>query len=167
MSSVSKRRRPGEPLDLVDRKIVSALLRNARLTVTELAEKVGLSASPCWTRMKQLEANGVIEGYTAIVDQAAIGLRDIVFVEITLAKHDEQILERFGAELARIPQVLEAHLVSGDHDYLVKVAVTDTADLERFLREQLYRLDGIRQTRSTFSLRALKRQISVDPMAIA
>jgi Lrp/AsnC family leucine-responsive transcriptional regulator len=164
-SDAAKRRRREGALDLVDRKILSALHRNARLTISELAEIAGLSASPCWTRVKQLEASGAIERYAAIVSQAAIGLRDIVFVEITLEKHNEMVLERFGAALARIPQVLEAHLVTGDYDYLVKVAIADTADYERFLREQLYRIEGIRHSRSTFSLRALKREVSVDPLA--
>jgi Lrp/AsnC family transcriptional regulator, leucine-responsive regulatory protein len=165
MRSDPKLRRRAGALDLVDRKILSALHRNARLTINELAETAGLSASPCWTRVKQLEASGAIERYAAILNQAAIGLRDIVFVEITLEKHDEMVLERFGAALARIPQVLEAHLVTGDYDYLVKVAIADTTDYERFLREQLYRIEGIRHSRSTFSLRALKREVSVDPLA--
>jgi Lrp/AsnC family leucine-responsive transcriptional regulator len=162
-SDIKRRRREGA-LDDVDRKILSALRRDARLTINELAEAAGLSASPCWMRVKQLESNGTIERYSAIIKQSAIGLRDIVFVEITLEKHDDKVLERFGAALARIPQVLEAHLVTGDYDYLVKVAVADTADYERFLRQQLYRIEGIRHSRSTFSLRALKREISVDPL---
>jgi Lrp/AsnC family transcriptional regulator, leucine-responsive regulatory protein len=162
-SDIKRRRREGA-LDDVDRKILSALRRDARLTINELAEAAGLSASPCWMRVKQLESNGTIERYSAIINQSAIGLRDIVFVEITLEKHDDKVLERFGAALARIPQVLEAHLVTGDYDYLVKVAVADTADYERFLRQQLYRIEGIRHSRSTFSLRALKREISVDPL---
>jgi Lrp/AsnC family transcriptional regulator, leucine-responsive regulatory protein len=166
MRSNTKQRRRDGALDLVDRKILSALHHNARLTINELAEVAGLSASPCWARVKQLEASGVIERYAAIIDQAAIGLSNIVFVEITLEKHDEKVLERFGAALARIPQVLEAHLVTGEYDYLVKVAIANTADFERFLREQLYRIEGIRHSRSTFSLRALKREVSVDPVAV-
>jgi Lrp/AsnC family transcriptional regulator, leucine-responsive regulatory protein len=101
-----------------------------------------------------------------VIDQTSLGLRDIVFIEVTLEKHDEKVLERFGRALASIPQVLEAHLVTGDYDYLVKVAVADTADYERFLREQLYRIEGIRHSRSTFSLRALKRVVSVDALAV-
>jgi Lrp/AsnC family leucine-responsive transcriptional regulator len=113
-----------------------------------------------------MEMNGTIQRYAAIIDQAAFGLTDIVFVEVTLEKHDDKVLERFGLALANIPQVLEAHLVTGEYDYLVKVAIANTADYERFLREQLYRIEGIRHTRSTFSLRALKRVISVDPLAV-
>jgi len=165
MSTVSKRGKREGALDPIDRKILSALRHNARLTINEIAEAAGLSASPCWTRLKHLEEDGVIERYAAIINLAAIGLRDIVFVEITLDKHDDKVLERFGAALSRIPQVLEAHLVTGDYDYLIKVAIADTADYERFLREQLYRIEGIRQSRSTFSLRALKRETSVDPLA--
>lgn len=154
-------------LDLIDRKILSILHLNGRLSISELAEQVGLSTSPCWTRVKQLESSGAIERYVAVIDPLALGLRDIVYVEITLERHDEKVLERFGAALARIPQVIEASLVTGEYDYLVKVVVADTADYERFLREKLYRIEGIRHTRSTFALRTLKRSVSVDPLLIA
>jgi Lrp/AsnC family leucine-responsive transcriptional regulator len=166
MSSVKSHRRPRNDLDLIDRKILSALLGNARLTNNELAERVGLSPSPCWSRVRRLEANGTIDRYATVIDQAALGLTDIVFIEVTLQQHDERVLHQFGEELARMPEVLEAHLVTGDYDYLVKVAVAGTADYERFLRERLYRIEGIRHSRSTFSLRALKRAVSVDPLAI-
>ncbi|WP_378941155.1 Lrp/AsnC family transcriptional regulator [Mesorhizobium sp. ANAO-SY3R2] len=166
MSSAYGNRRLPARLDLIDRKILSALRDNARLTNNELAERVGLSPSPCWTRVKRLEADGIIDHYTAVIDQAAIGLGDVAFIEITLQHHDERVLEQFGEALARIPEVLEAHLVTGEYDYLVKVAVAGTADYERFLRERLYRIEGIRSSRTTFSLRALKRNISVDPLGI-
>lgn len=152
------------PLDAMDRKILSALRTDARLTMAELAQKVGLSQSPCWTRVKRLEQLGVIEDYVAVLNHKAIGLTDIVFIEITLDRHDDKVLDRFGDLVARIPEVVEAHLVTGEYDYLVKVAVAGTEHYERFLREHLYRIEGIRQSRSTFALRALKRSISVDPM---
>jgi len=154
-------------LDLMDRKILSALRDNGRLTMAELAEKVGLSPSPCWTRVRRLEASGAIEGYVAILHHKAIGVPNVVFVEVTLDKHDENMLEQFGEALAKIPEVIEAHLVTGDYDYLVKVAVADTEHYERFLRQSLYRIPGIRHSRSTFALRELKRDISVDPMLLA
>lgn len=153
-------------LDRIDRKILSALHQNGRLSISELAEQVGLSTSPCWARVKRLEGNGTIERYAALINPAALGLRDIVFVEITLEKHDDKVLERFGQAVARIPEVIEASLVTGEYDYLVKVVVADTADYERFLRERLYRIDGIRHTRSTFSLRTLKHAVSVDPLLL-
>jgi Lrp/AsnC family leucine-responsive transcriptional regulator len=154
-------------LDQIDRKILSALRSDARLTMSELADKVGLSQSPCWTRVKRLEAAGAIESYVAVLNHQAIGLTNTVFVEVTLDRHNEQALERFGDALARIPQVIEAHLVTGDYDYLVKVAVAGTEDYERFLRETLYRIEGIRHSRTTFALRVLKRDISVDPLQLA
>lgn len=156
----------GTELDPIDRRILSALRADGRLTMNELGEKVGLSPSPCWTRVKRLENAGLIAGYVALLDHAALGLPDTVFVEITLNRHDDHALETFGESLARIPEVIEAHLVTGEYDYLVKVAVAGTQDYERFLRERLYRIEGIRHTRSTFALRAMKRSICVDPMQI-
>ena len=153
-------------LDLIDRKILSALMRDGRLTNSELAAKVGLSASSCWTRVRRLENEGAIERYVAIISHAAIGLSNFVFVEITLEKHSDKVLDRFGAAVARMPEVVEADLVTGEYDYLIKVAVRDNADYERFLRERLYRIEGVRNTRSTFSLRALKWSTSVDPLLL-
>ena len=84
-------------LDLIDRKILSALMRDGRLTNSELATKVGLSPSSCWTRVRRLEAEGAIERYVAIINHSALGLANFVFVEITLEKHDDKVLDRFGA----------------------------------------------------------------------
>ena len=153
-------------LDMMDRKILSALRSDGRLTMSELAEKVGLSQSPCWTRVKRLEACGAIESYVAVLDHKIIGVPNVVFVEVTLDRHDEKMLEQFGTALAEIPEIIEAHLVTGDYDYLVKVAVAGTEHYERFLRESLYRIPGIRHSRSTFALRSLKRAVSVDPMLL-
>ncbi len=152
-------------LDQVDRKILSALRENGRLTMSELAERVGLSASPCWTRVKRLENIGAIERYTAVLNHEVLGMSDTVFVEVMLDKHGDAALEAFGAALARMPEVIEAHLVSGDYDYLVKVAVADTSDYERFLRQRLYRIEGVRHTKSIFALRAMKKGISIDPLS--
>jgi Lrp/AsnC family leucine-responsive transcriptional regulator len=93
-------------------------------------------------------------------------LANIVFVEVTLNKHDDKVLEEFGAALARIPEVVETHLVTGDYDYLVKVAVAATEHYENFLREDLYRIPGIQHSRSTFGLRAIKETVSVDPLLL-
>lgn len=153
-------------LDRMDRKILSALRADGRLTMSELAEKVGLSQSPCWTRVKRLEACGAIKGYVAVLDHKIIGVPNVVFVEVTLDRHDEKVLEQFGQALAEIPEIIEAHLVTGDYDYLVKVAGAGTEHYERFLRESLYRIPGIRHSRSTFALRSLKRAVSVDPMLL-
>ena len=153
-------------LDLIDRKILSALMKDGRLTNIELAAKVSLSPSSCWTRVKRLEAQGAIERYAAIINHGALGLANFVFVEITLEKHTDKVLDQFGAAIARMPEVVEADLVTGEYDYLIKVAVRDNADYERFLRERLYRIEGVRHTRSTVSLRALKWSTSIDPLLL-
>lgn len=157
------RPRRADDLDQIDRKILSELQADGRLTTNALAERVGLSPSPCWTRVKRLEESGAIEKYVAVLNQKVLGFNNIVFVEVTLDKHDDKVLDHFGEALARIPEVMEAYLVTGDYDYLVKVVVSGTDHYERFLRETLYRIPGIRQSRTTFGLRTLKRAISVDP----
>ncbi len=152
-----------KPLDEIDRAILRALQDNARISNADLAERVGLSASPCWQRVRRLEDGGYIEGYAAVLDQKRLGLPDTVIIEVTLDKHDDEVLERFGRALADLPEVLEAYLTTGAYDYFVKVAVDGTEGYERFLRERLYRIPGIRHTRSCFALRCLKRRLSVTP----
>lgn len=149
-------------LDALDRKILRALQQNARLSNAELAEQVGLSTTACWNRTRQLESEGFITGYVALLDQKKLGLADIVLLEVTLDRHEDDALARFGEELAALPEVLEAYLVSGEYDYLVKVAVDGTAGYERFLREKLYRIAGIRHSRSMFALRCMKQRASVE-----
>ena len=149
------------PLDAMDRKILRALQDDARLTIAGLSEIVGLSSTPCWNRLKRLESSGYIEGYVAVLDQRKLGYPDTVLIEITLDRHDDTVLEVFERQLAELPEVIEAYLTTGEYDYLIKVAVEGTAGYERFLRERLYRLPGIRHSRSSFALRCLKRMASV------
>ncbi|MBN3764452.1 Lrp/AsnC family transcriptional regulator [Burkholderia sp. Ac-20365] len=150
------------PLDNQDRAIMRALQKNARLSNAELAEIVGMSTTACWNRTRQLETDGYIRGYVALLDQQKLGFADVVLIEVTLDRHDEDALARFGDELATLPEVLEAYLVSGEYDYLIKVAVDGTAGYERFLREKLYKLSGIRHSRSMFALRCMKNIPSVQ-----
>lgn len=153
-------------LDKIDRRILSELRLDGRLTVTQLAEKVGLSSSPCWTRLKRLESLNIIEGYTANINTKAIGINELFFIEITLERHDDEILNQFSEALANMPEVIEAHLVTGDYDYLVKVAVKNSEHYERFLRKNLYKMKGVRHTRSIFALRPLKLANNADLMMI-
>lgn len=149
------------PIDAIDRKILRALQHNARLTNAELAEQIGLSTTACWNRTRALESEGYIKGYAALLDQTKLGMADTVLIEVTLDSHGEDTLARFGEVLATLPEVLEAYLVSGEYDYLVKVAVDGTAGYERFLRDKLYRIAGIRHSRSKFALRCIKSVPSV------
>lgn len=144
-----------DELDRIDRRILAALQRDGRLSNAPLAEAVGLSPSPCWQRMRRLEQHGYIRGYTAVLDPALLGVPETVIVEVTLNRHDSA-LENFGRAMAEIPEVLEVYLISCEYDYLIKVAVSGTAGYEEFLRNRLYRIPGIRHSRSVFTLRCLK-----------
>ena len=156
------RRKQAHEIDETDRRILRALQQDARLTTAQLAEQIGLSTTPCWNRLKRLETQGFIDGYVALLNQDKLGLPETVIIEVTLDRHDEETLTRFGELLAGLPEVIEAYLTTGDYDYLVKVAVESTAGYERFLREKLYRLPGIRHSRSSFALRCLKKLTSVQ-----
>ena len=144
-------------MDKIDRKILQVLQANARASLQEVSQAAGLSATPCWGRIKKMEEAGVIEGYTIRLNPQAIGLGDTVLVQVTLDSHSDNTLEKFGETLAAIPEVIEAWLVSGEYDYLLRVAVKDTQDYERLLRERLYRIKGIRHSKSSFVLRTLKK----------
>ncbi|SEN79741.1 transcriptional regulator, AsnC family [Duganella sp. CF517] len=150
-------------IDEIDRRILRELRQDGRLSNTKLAEKVGLSTTPCWNRVRALEDGGMIEGYTALLSQTALGYPDTVIIEVTLDRHDDDIFDKFGQALAELPEVMEAYLLTGEYDYLIKVAVAGTAGYEEFLRRKLYKLPGLRHSRSTFVLRCLKRTYSVAP----
>ena len=144
-------------MDAIDRKILRKLQTDARASLQEIGQAVGLSSSPCWERIRKLEAAGVIEGYTVRLNAQALDLSDTVLVQVTLDSHSDNTLEKFGETLAAIPEVIEAYLVSGEYDYLLRVAVKDTRDYERLLRERLYKIKGIRHSKSSFVLRTLKK----------
>jgi Lrp/AsnC family transcriptional regulator, leucine-responsive regulatory protein len=144
-------------MDELDRRILRVLQSEARASLQDISAQVGLSSSPCWTRIKRMEELGVIEGYTARLNADALGFSDTVLVQLTLDSHSENTLEKFGETLAQIPEVIEAYLVSGDYDYLLRVVVRDTKDYERLLREKIYKIKGVRHSRSSFVLRTLKR----------
>lgn len=144
-------------MDAIDRNILKVLQADARTSLAQIGQAVGLSASPCWERIRKMEQAGVIEGYTVRLNPQALGLGDTVLVQLTLDSHTDNTLEKFGEVLATIPEVIEAYLVSGEYDYLLRVAVQDTRDYERLLREKLYKIKGIRHSKSSFVLRTLKK----------
>ncbi len=150
-------------MDDIDRRILRELQYNARITNAELAERVGLSPSPCWNRVRSLEQQGVIEKYITIFNQAQIGLPDTVIIEVTLEHHDDEILRKFAEALEKLPEVVESYLMTGEYDFFIKVAVAGTAGYEAFLREKLYKIPGIRHSRTSFTLRCLKRTYSILP----
>ena len=144
-------------LDKFDLAILKVLQQDARASLHEISAQVGLSSTPCWNRIKRLETDGVILGYTVRIDPAKIGLTDTVIVQVTLESHNDEMLYKFGQALDEIPEVLEAFLVSGAYDYYIRLVVRDTRDYERLLRERLYKIPGIRHSISSFVLRVLKQ----------
>lgn len=155
-NNLRKKESPEDYFDKLDMAILRVLLDDSRKTLQEIGTQVGLSASSCWTRIKKLESEGVIKRYTVDLDKAHLGYRDSVIVQLNLENHNDETLYEFGRVLATIPEVLEAYLVSGDYDYYIRIAVRDTRDYERLLREKLYKIPGIRHSKSHFVLRVLK-----------
>lgn len=142
--------------DKFDLAILRELMADSRRTLQEIGQAVKLSPTTCWSRIKRMEAEGVIRQYSVDIDRAKLGYKDTVIVQLTLDSHTDQSLFDFGKVLAQIPEVLDACLVSGDYDYYLRIAVKDTRDYERLLREKLYKIPGIRHSKSSFVLRVLK-----------
>lgn len=152
-------------IDRIDRRLMHALTENGRLTNSELADRVGLSPAPCWQRVRRLESDGYIQGYTAILDQRMLGARETVLLEVTLDRHDDEAVANFGRLVTAMPEVLEVYLTTGEYDYLLKVAVDGTQGYADFMAKKIYKIPGVRHTRSSFTLGCLKRSISVSPLA--
>ncbi len=143
-------------LDAIDRRILTELQGNARISNAELAEAVGLSPSPCLRRVRALEAAGVVKGYAALLDAAEVGLPISVFVQVTLERQIERALEAFETAIQGRPEVMECYLMTGDADYLLRVVVSDLAAYERFLKEHLTRVSGVSSIKSSFALNQVK-----------
>jgi Lrp/AsnC family leucine-responsive transcriptional regulator len=148
-------------LDEIDRKILTLLQADSRLTMQALAERVGLSVSPCHRRVKLLEERGVITRYGAMVDQKSLGLHVSVFVSIKLERQKEEDLARFAKAISNWSEVLECYLMTGNRDYLLRVVAADLASYEAFLKNKLTRLNGIASIESSFALSQVKYSIAL------
>jgi Lrp/AsnC family transcriptional regulator, leucine-responsive regulatory protein len=143
-------------LSELDRKILRALQQDGRVTVQAIAERVGLSASPTLRRIRRMEEDGVVTGYSATLDQKAVGLPVSVFVSIKLERQRADELDRFGAAVAGWPEVMECYLMTGQFDFLLRVVCADLAAYEAFLRERLTQLAGVGSIESSFALGQVK-----------
>lgn len=143
-------------LDRTDRIILSELQKNAQRPVADLAERAGLSASSCHRRVKLLEKAGVIRSYSANLDRTALGLANEFFVEVSLSAQTEEAFEKFETAVQRVPEIVECHLMSGQFDYLLRVAAADAADYERIHRSRISRLPGVQRIQSSLALRTVK-----------
>ncbi len=146
-------------LDRIDRRILEALQRDGRIAMTELAHKVGLSATPVAERVKRLEKEGVITGYHARVSPRALGKTLLVFVEIKLAAKSDEVFERIKREMQFVPEVLECHLVSGDFDYLIKARLGDVSEYRKLLGSILLKLPSAAESRSYVVMEEVKESL--------
>ncbi len=152
-------------LTSMDRKILRALQEDGRMTIQALADMVGLSASPCLRRVRILEEKGVINAYSAVVDQEAIGLPVSVFISIKLERQGAALLDQFALAISAWPEVMECYLMTGQRDFLLRVVCADLSAYERFLREKLTQLDGVASIESSFALGQIKYS-RVLPMGV-
>ena len=144
------------PLDTLDLRILAELQQDGALTNVELARRVHLSPSPCLARVKVLEASGVIDRYVALANAKALGLGLNVFISISLTTQSKQSLADFEQRIVEHDEVMECYLMTGDSDYLIRIAVADMAALEKFILEQLTPIPGIEKIRSSFALKQVR-----------
>ena len=147
---------PKRTLDDIDRKILVELQADGRMSLNDLAAKVGLSPSPCLRRVRMLERDCVISRYVAVLDQRAVGLPVSVFVSIRLERQRQEALDRFAKAIERWPEVLECYLMTGPRDYWLRVVVPDLDAYERFVKQKLTRIEGIASIESSFALEQVK-----------
>ena len=143
-------------LDRTDLRLLAELQQDARLTVAELAERVSLSSSPCWRRVRRLEQAGYIEGYHARLSAPRLGYGITAFVSVVMGSHGQDIARAFEAAIQDIPEVVACHNVSGEYDFLLEVVATDLASYGQFARNVLQALPGVRELHSSFSLMSIK-----------
>ena len=142
-------------LDVTDRRILAILQEDSTLAIAELAERVGLSATPCWKRIKRLERDGIIDRRVVILDRERLGLGVTVIVAVRTAQHGDEWLERFAEGVARIPEVVEFYRMSGEIDYLLKVVARDIADYDRIYRK-LTKVAPLHDVSSSFAMQEIK-----------
>ena len=148
-------------LDAFDRRIIQQLQRNGRISNVDLAKAVGLSPSPCLRRVRDLEDAGIIDRYVAILNQGSAGFSLSVFVQVTLERQVETALETFERIIAERPEVMEAYLMTGDSDYLLRIVVPDVSDYEVFLKDHLTRIPGVASIKSSFALNRVKYETAL------
>jgi len=148
-------------IDRIDKYILKLLQSNGRISNIELSKAISLSPTPCLERVKRLEKNGYIKGYTALLDPKALGAELLVFVEITLTRNSSDIFNEFNQAVILLPPVLECHLVSGNFDYLIKARVANMEEYRKFLGETLLTLPGVADSRSYVVMEEVKETLSI------
>lgn len=150
-------------LDAFDRKILKIISGHGRITVTELANRIGLSKTPCQMRLKRLEQDGVITGYRALLDPVKLGLHHIAFVEVKLRDTREETLQQFNEKVSTLPEVEQCHMIAGHYDYLLKVRTHDIDEYRRVLGEAISALPHVENTSTFVSMEAVKETLFEGP----
>jgi DNA-binding Lrp family transcriptional regulator len=148
-------------LDPYSLKILRELQRDARQTLQQISERVGLSATPCWKRIREMEEAGVIRGYTALVDRERVGLHISVVVEVNLGQHSEELVQRFEEAVKASPHIARCVSTTGQADYLLTVHTTDIKRYEQLLHETLFKLPGVTHVRSSIVLKEVKSEAAL------
>jgi len=148
-------------LDAAAKRILKELQKNCRISVAELAEKLGMSTTPCWRRQKELEEKGIIKRYAAVVDRRKVGLNVCCYANISLSRHAEGVVEKFENEMRLRPEVIDCHETTGSSDYLVKIIVADMDAYHDFLHNVLFKLDGVAQVSTSVTLREVKSETAL------
>ena len=148
-------------LDRLDRRILALLQQDGRMSMKDLAEQVGLSITPCIERVKRMERDGVIMGYYARVNPAALGAALLVFVEITLDHKSGNMFDQFRREVLRIPEGMECHLISGGFDYLIKARIREMSEYRKLLGDILLQLPGAVQSKSYVVMEEIKETLTI------
>ncbi len=152
---------PNNRFDAIDRRILEQLQRAGRMTNLELAEKVGISPTPCLRRVRQLESAGVIKGYVAQLDRERVGLGLTVFIAVRLASHSDSATKAFRRSVAGVAEVTACYVTSGEHDFLLHVVVPDLAEYRRFVLERLIKLPDVRDIQSSFVIDTVKEDAPI------
>lgn len=148
-------------IDSFDRKILRCLQAEPQLSMVELAERVGLSHTPCWRRLRRMEEAGVVTGRPLLVDPVALGYPVNVFANIRIRNHEETVLEAFEEAVRDLPEIVECFSMSGESDYLLRVLAQSIGDYERFLKKTLLHLPGVGSINSSFALQSVKLTTAV------
>ena len=149
-----------ERLDRIDERILEVLAEDGRIPVTELANRVGLSKTPCQVRMKRLQEEGYILGFRAILDEARLGRPHVSFVQIALSDTREPALQSFAAAIRSIPKIEECHMIAGSFDYLIKVRSIDMADFRKFIGDVVNELPHVASTSTLVAVEVIKEGAS-------
>lgn len=153
---MSVARKTDRSLDEADMRILRVLQREPALTIAELGERVGLSHTPCWRRVKQMEESGVIQGRAVVLDPEALGFEVSVFCLVRLKQHDEDTLNEFEEAARRLPEILQCYSLAGENDYVLRVLVRSVRDYEQVVKVSLLHLPHVSHVQSNFALREVK-----------